>query len=92
MKLADGTMPGNQQRPDYGVEPSAQDVHALEVAHAERDRLLDLLDRLERIIQNGYMTPDQQGVWREAKSVLVEYSLRPKSTQETWVDRTGGNK
>lgn len=83
MNLADGTMPGTTRRPDYGVE-SAPEVK--EVLAAQRDHLLDLLERVVRIVPNGYMPHEHLDVMREARAALVQYGRAPAESK-VWVDR-----
>lgn len=82
-RLAEGTMPGTARRPDYGVEVPPE---VKEVLAAQRDHLLDLLERVVGIVPNGYMPPEHLEVVREARSALVQYG-RALGENKTWVDR-----
>jgi len=96
-RLADGTQPGRRLarresellgRGGRGVAALIPDVAAeLEVRTAERDRALDLLDRLERIVPAGYMPPEHQSVLRETRAALVELGKRAPEDRPVWVDR-----
>lgn len=67
-------------------EVSARD---LELAHAERDAALALVDGLERIITKagGFMDSPDQHHLRAARAFLEERGLRPRPKIETWRNR-----
>jgi hypothetical protein len=67
-----------------------QIAEALEFAGAQRDRAVDLLVELERIITavGGYMTPGDQERLREARALLVEAGRRAPEERSVWKDRT----
>ncbi len=69
--------------------PPAGELARLEVRTAERDRALDLVAQLERIITatGGYMSPEDQAWLREAQSLLVEHGRRAPEQRAVWVDR-----
>lgn len=68
--FADGTMPGTERRPDYGLRAE------LDAATEQRDRLLDLIEGLVDIMPNGYMPSDHQDILRAARVALVEFGRR----------------
>lgn len=59
----------------------------LEIRTAERDRLLDVVERLERIVPPGYMEHEGQTVLYQARALLVEMGRRAPSPFAPWVDR-----
>jgi hypothetical protein len=99
-KLADGTQPGRKLarresellgRGGRGVAALIPDVgESLAMRAAERDRALDLLDRLERIVpRDGFLPPAHQDVLREVRAALVELGKRAPEERAVWVDRVG---
>lgn len=61
----------------------------LERAIAERDRSLDVLAQLERILTmtGGYMEPSHQSWLHSARALLVELGRRQPEIIAPWVDR-----
>lgn len=85
----DGRRPrqGIQQVHDRTGTPRG-DLARLEVRTAERDRALDLLDRVECLVARigGFMTPADQDTMREVRAALVESGKRV-DVRPLWTDR-----
>jgi len=64
--------------------------HDLEVRTAQRDRALDMVAALERMLTaiGGYMTPEQQAALFSARALLVEMGRRMPENLPVWVDRS----
>lgn len=60
---------------------------ALDVALAQRDRALAIVDRLEHAHPAGYSTGDVQNTLREARALLEETGTRKSVAPPVWRDR-----
>lgn len=69
-------------------DPPRGDLARLEVRTAERDRALELLDRVERLVARigGFMTPVDQDLMREVRETLAEAGCRVDE-RPLWTDR-----
>lgn len=69
-------------------DPPAGDLARLEVRTAERDRALDLLDAVERLVARtgGFMSAEDQDTMREVRAVLVDAGKRVDE-RPLWSDR-----
>lgn len=93
-KLADGTEQGDRELREAdrallaALRGNRDEQDRTEVRAAERDRALDLLSRLERIVTRtgGYMAPEDQDALREARAMLVEHE-RLADQRKVWRDR-----
>ena len=61
---------------------------SVQVFIAERERAMDLLDRVEQIVtrMGGHMSPADQATMAEVRAELVEMERRPRPAK-TWRDR-----
>ncbi len=68
--------------------PPRGELARLEVRTAERDRALELLDRVERLVSKvgGYMTAEDQDLMLEVRAELAA-SGRRADKRPRWVDR-----
>lgn len=72
-----------------GMDSAPFELARLEIRTAERDRALDLLEQLERVLTKigGFMTPADQDTLRAARALLVELGRREPENRAMWQDR-----
>lgn len=72
------------------MDPTVSELRAaLEVALAQRDRALGVVDRLERMASKagGYSSHGEQSTVREARALLEETGTRKSVAPPVWRDR-----
>lgn len=91
--IAEGTQPGTHTREQIRDAMKALDTVVngrTEIVTAERDRAIDVVDQLERIITaiGGYIPHADQQWLREARALLVQHGRRAREDVVPWVNRS----